>query len=146
MNRLFDFQDAAQELIISGRESNVATARARAASEGLRGSVELLGWKFLDQGQTAKVDSPELLLVVGVVTWDEAQLAALRDLAAKKEGRGVLVFDLDRMLTQEMVSRAAPGIPAVREAPLAALYRSGNLERFGQGAGAFQLMRDYADS
>jgi hypothetical protein len=131
----FDFFDEVERAIreASGDASRLS-ARTTIGRMRFPGSVARAGFSLLRPGQPFSPSTHDHVLVVGVATWSDPDLAALEKLAVDPRGRNVeiLVFDIDDWSLTDILA-TFPGIAKFTETPVVLQYRDSEVTFQGEG-------------
>jgi hypothetical protein len=133
--RFFDFSAEVERAIAEARdEISRWCARTEVGRRLFPGAVERAGFCFLRPHEEARLTSEEHLVVIGVATWSDRDLAALDRLAqeTRKRHLRVVVFDVDDWQLEE-IRAAFPGTLNPKATPVVLRYERGTLTYAGDG-------------
>ncbi|HEV3330372.1 MAG TPA: hypothetical protein VG096_05285 [Bryobacteraceae bacterium] len=134
----FDFSDEVGRATREAKD-DVSRLSARTTIGRMRfpDSVARAGFSLLTPGRPFSPAAYDHVLVVGVATWSDPDLATLEKLAADSDGRDVkiVVFDLDDWSLGDILG-TFPGVAKFKATPVVLEYRGSDLALQSEGRDA----------
>lgn len=133
--RLFDFSGEVERAVWQANdEASILSARTEVGRKLFPGAAAQAGFSLLRVGEPFLVSPDEQVLVIGVATWSDPDLATLDRVAERTLDKAarVVVFDIDDWTLDEIV-RVFPGVQQFKSTPLVLQYREGALTFCGDG-------------
>jgi hypothetical protein len=133
--RYFDFSDDVERAVWEARdEITRLSARTETGRRLFPMAAARAGFTLTSVGQPFVPGANEHVLVIGIATWSDPDLAALDGLAQNTRERRikVLVLDIDDWKLDDIL-RTFPGAQRFRSTPLVLQYKGGVLAFSGEG-------------
>jgi hypothetical protein len=133
--RYFDFSDEVERAVLEARdEPSRLSARTETGRKVFPRAVARAGFSLMPVGELFVPGDSEHVLVIGVATWSDPDLAALDRLAQNTRDRiiEVRVLDIDDW-TLDDILRTFSGARRFRSTPLVLQYKEGVLTFSGEG-------------
>ena len=142
---VFDFSDAVQRALWDAEDDvSRLCARTTIGRQQFPNAAATAGFSLLKPGQIFSASTHTHILVVGVATWSDPDLAALDKLAADSRNRdvNVVVFDVDYWSLSDILT-TFPNVIRVRATPIVFQYRNSRLTFQGDGADAMLWLEQF---
>ena len=133
--RFFDFSGEVERAVIEAKdEASRLSARTETGRRVFPKAVARAGFSLMHVGEPFIPGDSEHVLVIGVATWSDPDLAALDRLAQNARDRvvKVLVLDIDDW-TLDNILRTFPGARRFGSTPLVLQYKERVLTFSGEG-------------
>jgi hypothetical protein len=138
----FDFSEEVDRARAEAKDqASRLSARTEIGRKLFPGAVKRAGFFLLPAGQLFSPGASGHVLVIGVATSSDPDLAALDRLAQHLRGRDTkaFVFDIDDWGLTDILS-TFPGVSRFLSTPMVAQYRDGTLTFFGEGHDAIRWL------
>jgi hypothetical protein len=136
--RFFDFSDAVERAVREAQDDvSRLCARTTIGRQRFPDAAAKAGFSMLAPGQLLSPSSDDHVLVVGIATWSDPDLAALDRLAVDSQNREVkvVVFDVDDWSLSDILSTFT-NVKQIHATPVVFQYRNSQLTFQGEGRDA----------